>query len=150
MKITVNADDLADQFGASEEQIDAAIKKAVRRTAVALQARIRKNASTGYHKRYRTKRRGHIPGTGPGPNVSTGNYRRSIQVTHDNAMGGARSTVHTNAPQARRLEYGFRGTDSLGRAHNQPPYPHWEPAMKIVAPVFQQEVERALKEAMNA
>lgn len=145
MRIETNADETVRQFKQAGIDVDRAARKAVRRTAYALQARIRKNASTGYHKRKRkVKFRGHIPGTGPGPNVNTGNYRRSVQVTHD----GLESIVGTNAPQARRLEYGFRGTDSRGRAYDQRPYPHWEPANKIVQPTLQSEIAKALMEAL--
>lgn len=150
MKITTNANELAKQFDASGRIVEREMKKVVGRTALALQARIRKNASTGYHKRGKGNPRGHIPGTGPGPNVSTGNYRRSVQVSHGaQPSGTAESIVHTNAPQAKRLEYGFRGTDSRGRTYKQPPYPHWNHAMKIVEPTFQREVENAIRKALD-
>lgn len=158
MKITTNANELAKQFDVAGRRVEREVKKAVRRTALDLQARIRKNASTGYHASKATikKRkhvavfRGHIPGTGPGPNVRTGNYRRSVQVTHGTQPSGtAESIVHTNAPQAKRLEYGFRGTDSRGRTYKQPPYPHWNHAMKIVEPTFKREVENAIRKALD-
>lgn len=60
----------------------------------------------------------------PGPNVITGDYRRSWQ----GRQSGSSYTVGTNKPQARRLEYGFYGPDALGRVYNQPPYPHLGPA----------------------
>jgi hypothetical protein len=69
----------------------------------------------------------------PGPNVITGDYRRSWTVTH---MGSA-STVGTNKPQARRLEWGFYGPDRLGRVYNQRPYPHVGPAVDETAPGYQ-------------
>lgn len=58
----------------------------------------------------------------------TGTYRRSIHV--DMTTEGIRKValVGTDAPQARRLEYGFAGPDSLGRVYHQPPRPHWRPA----------------------
>jgi len=66
----------------------------------------------------------------PGPNAPTGNYRRTWTT---NRVGRgptvAAASVGTNAPQGRRLEYGFVGVDSLGRRYNQRPYPHVEPAM---------------------
>jgi hypothetical protein len=37
------------------------------------------------------------------------------------------ATIGTNAVQARRLEYGFVGYDSLGRYFNQGPLEHWRP-----------------------
>lgn len=63
----------------------------------------------------------------PGPRAITGDYRRSWGI----ATGPRGSTiVGTNKPQARRLEWGFTGTDSLGRRYRQPPFPHVGPAVK--------------------
>ncbi len=42
--------------------------------AASVERQAKKNANTGTHPRGQ----GHIPGTGPGPNVVTGNLRRSI------------------------------------------------------------------------
>ncbi|MBI9114303.1 hypothetical protein [Sanguibacter suaedae] len=55
------------------------------------------------------------------------------------------ATVSTNLPQARRLEFGFFGEDSLGRNYRQPPYPHWRPAIAGVADVFATELDRATR-----
>lgn len=81
----------------------------------------------------------------PGPNFVTGDYRRSITVTfiRDHATGNFSAEVGSNAPQSRRLEFGFVGADSLGRVYNQPPYPHFGPAFDDVAPDFEAAVERA-------
>lgn len=74
----------------------------------------------------------------PGPNVITGDYRRSW--THDVYVGGdvVSGIVGTTKPQARRLEYGFVGVDSLGRVYDQPPYAHVGPAVQTVRPLFVQ------------
>ena len=83
------------------------------------------------------KRRASLPRTGPpGPRIQTGNYVRSIGLQLGFAGGGPTATVGSNAPQARRLELGFNDTDSLGRRYNQPPYPHWGPALDEIAPLF--------------
>ena len=73
----------------------------------------------------------------PGPNVVTGDYRRSISLTV--SMEGISAVAHvgTDRPQGRRLEFGFHGADSLGRVYNQPPYAHFGPAVQIVGPLFQ-------------
>jgi hypothetical protein len=67
----------------------------------------------------------------PGPRAVTGDYRRSITtaiyVSPDRS--GILAVVGTNKPQGRRLEYGFIGVDALGRHYNQPPYPHFRPAI---------------------
>ncbi|MEW1719728.1 hypothetical protein [Streptomyces sp. NPDC093109] len=82
-----------------------------------------------------TRIKAHASGR-PGPNAPTGEYRRSW--THSVQISGATVTglVTTDKPQARRLEYGFVGTDSLGRRYNQRPYPHVAPALEDIRPLF--------------
>lgn len=78
------------------------------------------------------------PRTGPpGPRIQTGDYVRSISLDMGLEAGGPTATVGTNKPQGRRLEFGFVGIDSIGRHYNQPPYPHFRPALEEVAPLFQ-------------
>lgn len=85
--------------------------------------------------------RAHASGR-PGPNVITGVYRRSIAVRHDydTTQAAAVAVVYSNAPQAARLEFGFKGYDSLGRYYNQPPYPHYRPAQDYVEEKFPEAV----------
>jgi len=147
--MNVNVDEVLRGYDLAGVNVRRALSKAVGRTAALMQARVRKNASTGYHERRKIKYRGHIPGTGPGPNVDTGNYKRSIQTVRGFENGFPSAIVGTNAPQARRLEYGFRGTDSAGRNYDQPPYPHWEPAVKALEGTFEQEVRKAIVEALK-
>ena len=78
----------------------------------------------------------------PGPNAPTGDYRRSWTHTVTQEGPTTVSTNGTNKPQARRLEFGFTGTDSLGRTYDQPPYPHVGPAYDEVAPKFVQAAEK--------
>lgn len=83
------------------------------------------------------KRRASLPRTGPpGPRIQTGNYVRSIGLRVGMSFTGPAATVGSNAPQARRLEEGFSDTDSLGRRYNQPPYPHYGPALDEIAPLY--------------
>lgn len=83
------------------------------------------------------KRRASLPRGGPpGPRIITGNYNRSIGLQLGMAAGGAVARVGSNAPQARRLEEGFNDTDSLGRTYEQPPYPHYGPALDEIGPLF--------------
>lgn len=70
----------------------------------------------------------------PGPNIRTGAYRQSWNKTYLGMLGGYR--VSTSAPQARRLEYGFVGTDSIGRHYHQPPFPHIRPAVADTRPEY--------------
>jgi hypothetical protein len=78
------------------------------------------------------------PRTGPpGPRLQTGNYVRSINRRTTNTGAFSTTEVGTNAPQGRRLELGFTGTDSLGREYDQPPYPHFEPGLAEIVPRFE-------------
>ncbi|WP_324787026.1 HK97 gp10 family phage protein [Streptomyces sp. H51] len=74
----------------------------------------------------------------PGPNVITGDYRRSWTHEVHVGAGAVSGTVGTNKPQGRRLEYGYIGPDSLGRIFDQPPYPHLGPAVHTIEPAFLQ------------
>jgi phage gpG-like protein len=57
----------------------------------------------------------------------TGTLRRSIHV--ETSMEGINhiALVGTNVPYARRLEYGYIDTDSLGRNYHQAPAARWRP-----------------------
>lgn len=83
----------------------------------------------------------------PGPKAPTGAFRTSI--THVAAQSSGTSTVAyvgSNAPQARRLEFGFMGmTDSLGRRFNQPSYPWLTPTIPKAAQHLRDEVGKALR-----
>lgn len=92
-----------------------------------------------------TKVRGNASGR-PGPNAPTGDYRRSISRRVTSTGGSATGVVGTNSAQGRRLELGFTGVDSLGRHYNQPPYPHFGPAVEAIEPQFM----RALEEGFGA
>lgn len=72
----------------------------------------------------------------PGPRRVTGDYLRTITTVMSGNASYSQSTTGTNAPQARRLELGFVGVDSLGRHYNQPPYPHFLPALERVEQPF--------------
>ena len=89
---------------------------------------------------------------GPGPNVATGDYRRSWHVSRVPVEGAAVlerwASVETNQVQAARLEYGFVGRDSLGRRYRQPAYPHMRPAADEVEPMFFQWADDAVVAAL--
>ena len=51
----------------------------------------------------------------PGPKAPTGDYRRSWNNQYIVRTGFHSAITGTNAVQGMRLEYGFVGTDSLGR-----------------------------------
>ena len=48
-------------------------------------------------------------------------------------------------PQARRIELGFQGKDSLGRVFNQPPFPYLRPAAEVEYPKLAGRMRRAAK-----
>lgn len=66
----------------------------------------------------------------------TGGYFRSVRIVGDD-------TVTTDDPAAMRHEFGFVGTDALGRHYTDPPRPHWRPAILIAR---QEYPENILKE----
>ncbi|MFE2850392.1 hypothetical protein ACFXJO_04575 [Streptomyces lavendulae] len=84
----------------------------------------------------------------PGPRVITGQYRASWR---SEVHGGGPvwvAEVGTSAPQARRLEYGFVGTDSLGRRYAQPPFPHAGPALEAAGPTVVRLLGAAVERAL--
>lgn len=82
----------------------------------------------------------------PGPRTITGDYRRSWQNQFSGGGGSYRSETGTNAPQAKRLEFGFHGMDSIGRSYSQPPYAHARPAFDEIVPQFEQGGQALLGE----
>lgn len=87
----------------------------------------------------------------PGPNAPTGDYRRSIHAEEGTGLGGVFAVrVGTNKPQGRRLEFGFVGTDSLGRFFHQPPYAHFGPAISEIEPDFKAALVAVALEMTNA
>lgn len=85
----------------------------------------------------------------PGPRRVTGDYVRSItRELLSETTGHSVWIIGTNAPQARRLEFGFVGADSLGRIYNQPPYPHFGPALDMIGPQFEQALDGIITKVM--
>lgn len=78
----------------------------------------------------------------PGPEVETGAYNSAYDVhTTGDGMGVEASNP---SPQSNRLEYGFVGVDALGRMYHQPAYPHFRPAMMVLAPEYVKRVKTAV------
>jgi hypothetical protein len=75
----------------------------------------------------------------------TGTLRRSVHV--ETSMEGAApvALVGTDAPYARRLEYGFVDTDSLRRVYNQPPAPRWRPTFDNNLEKYKAMIAKALE-----
>lgn len=125
----VGADVVALDFVAASRESDAKLRAVVRHHGHLLRTRVMRNASGR-----------------PGPNVVTGDYRRSITVEFYEADGQFIATVGTNSPQGRRLEFGFHGADSLGRVYAQPPLPHFGPALDATAPEFNAAIALTLED----
>jgi hypothetical protein len=123
-----------------------AIPTAIHRVGAFTQTVVRANASSGAH----PPGRPHIPGTGPGPNVATGDYRRGITLTTEEGDGMAAAEVSTAAVQAFRLEFGFIGRDSLGRLFRQPPFPHWGPAEEPATAFADQQIDGVADQIQEA
>ena len=86
----------------------------------------------------------------PGPNAPTGDYRGSWSPPLPVAagLGIASWSVGTDRPQAMRLEYGFVGTDAIGRTFDQQPYPHMGPAVDVIEPVFHAAMDAVAAKAL--
>lgn len=118
------ANQVAGELATLASAIGGAIHETTKLFNAELQAQVQRNASGR-----------------PGPNVITGDYRRSInRITRRTATGSV-GIVGTNKPQGARLEFGFQGTDSLGRNYNQLPYPHFGPALDTVGPSYVAAIE---------
>ena len=125
----MDLDDLAARLNQSADRIEPAVRRRMRRVGTAGVARIRQNASGR-----------------PGPNVITGQYRASWNSETRGIPYGAECTIGTNAPQGRRLEFGFYGPDSLGRNYAQPPFPHVQPAIGFIEDTLHQQMRAAVGE----
>jgi hypothetical protein len=129
----VTPDEVADRLEYAADHIGDAIGRRVVHTAEIGRGMIRANASGR-----------------PGPNVITGKYRASWEVVGRTIPYGAQCTIGTNAPQGRRLEFGFWDmTDSIGRHFFQPPYPHVGPAIPRMEAELRQQMMAAVSEVLS-
>jgi hypothetical protein len=129
----VTPDELADRLENAADQLGPAISRRVVHTAEVGRGMIRANASGR-----------------PGPNVITGKYRASWEVVSRAIPYGAECTIGTNAPQGRRLEFGFWDmTDSIGRHFYQPPYPHVGPAVLGIELILREQMRDAVEEVLS-
>lgn len=90
-------------FDLTEQKVNDAARFAIGMAAAEVERQAKKNANTGTHPRGQ----GHIPGTGPGPNVQTGNLRRSIFSQTKIGFGGSyEAVVGASMEYARAVELG--------------------------------------------
>ena len=110
----IGAEDLAAKFRALADDIKGpALEAATRAAALPVLNQVRITEPEGGRTPYKT-----------------GTYRRSFHIeTVEKSSERCRVEVGTDAPQARRLEYGFVGADKLGRVYNQAARPHIRPAL---------------------
>lgn len=91
------------------------------------------------------RRQGHPPA----PRAPHGDYRRSWTHTPGQAGNIASADVHTSAPQAKRLEFGFTGPDRLGRVYHQAPRPHVAPAIEATTKEWEKTWKGAIDSALG-
>lgn len=124
-------DEMADRLDRAADRLPAAVFKGVAHTGMLGAARIRGNASGR-----------------PGPNVITGAYRAGWQSVPLRIPYGGFCTIGNEEPQSRRLEWGFTGTDSLGRSYAQPPFAHVGPAIDFITGTFHAQMRLAVAEVL--
>lgn len=78
----------------------------------------------------------------PGPNIVTGRYVSQFRLVNNRVVNDSLQTY--------RLEYGFSGTDSLGRQYHQPPLPHFRPALEEMREEYRRGIVPLLKSTWNS
>lgn len=124
-------DELAERLEHAATRIGPAVARGVEHAGTLGIARIRGNASGR-----------------PGPNVITGAYRNSWRPETHRLAYGAVCTIGTDLPYGRRLEFGFTGTDSLGRYYDQPPFAHVQPALGYIGSMLLAQMRLAVAEVL--
>jgi hypothetical protein len=89
-------------LSAFEQRVEKAAEYGITVAALAIERQAKLNANTGVHPRGQ----GHIPGTGPGPNVVTGTLRRSITTEVRYGFGTYVASVGPTVEYARAVELG--------------------------------------------
>jgi hypothetical protein len=97
-----NLQDVINAVDKNVDNIEKAAQYGLGMAALAVERQAKINANTGVHKRGQ----GHIPGTGPGPNVVTGTLRRSITTEIRYGFGNYVATVGPTVEYARAVELG--------------------------------------------
>lgn len=127
------------------EELADRLEQAAAQIGPAMERRMRHAAEMG-----RARIRGHASGR-PGPNVISGDYRGSWKVPRPRRIPyGAECVIGTEAPQGRRLEFGFyQRYDSLGRYYLQRPFPHVGPAIPYIEQEMQWGVRAVVAEVLR-
>lgn len=85
----------------------------------------------------------------PGPRRITGDYTRQMNMQADHGGNGVEVTIGGSGVQGPRLEFGFVGTDSLGRRYNQRPLPHYAPTFEWLNSQVGSELPTAVGRGIN-
>ena len=81
----------------------------------------------------------------PGPSRDSGQLQEDVRgVVHPRA-GGAVAEIGADTAYGPRLEFGFYGTDILGRDYNQDPFPWLGPQIPAVAGIAKAALVAELK-----
>jgi hypothetical protein len=97
-----NLSDVLAGLEIQEDRLENAVQTAIATAGFEIQRLAQKNANTGSHPRGQ----GHIPGTGPGPNVVTGTLRRSMRTDVKYGFGNYIAVVGADTEYARAVELG--------------------------------------------
>lgn len=97
-----NLSDVLAGLEVQEDRLENAVQTAIATAGFEVQRQAQKNANTGSHPRGQ----GHLPGTGPGPNVVTGTLRRSIRTDVKYGFGSYIAVVGADTEYARAVELG--------------------------------------------
>lgn len=115
-------------FREMDQRVDIATMKTTIQVGAELEARAKANFE-GAHRRGQPR----VPNADNKPNIVTGTLRRSIRATTTGRIAaGYTISVGPSTVYGRRVELGFKGTDSMGRNYNQPAYPYFGPAVREV------------------
>lgn len=121
--IITNLTEVLKGFDLTEKNIDNAALIATYQAALKIESLAKENANTGTH----SAGQGHIPGTGPGPNVVTGNLVSKIVAQRPiKGFKGYSSTIDSSAEYARAVEQGS------SRWKSGVKYPYLEPAAQTL------------------
>jgi hypothetical protein len=117
--VVKNLKEVLAAIDATEDKLERAAQQGIAQAGLAIQRKAQANANTGTHPRGM----GHLPGTGPGPNVVTGALRRSIRTSVIRGFGDLYvATVGPTVEYARAVELGHPRWKSGVK------YPYLEPA----------------------
>lgn len=118
-----NLDQVLQGIDLTQKALDTATYQAIFQCALKIEDQAKVNANTGNHPRGM----GHLPGTGPGPNIVTGNLVSKIAAQRPiKGFKGYSATVDSSAEYARAVELGSPRWKSGVK------YPYMEPAAQAL------------------